>query len=746
MNSSSYGLGDSLFDISPNMIIVVGDDAVIVSANPFALKELGFEAKSLIGKGLSELFNIPDVEGIKSALATLNWLVSKYKTNDFIEVKTSRGRIFKSRVSVGVATECADKNVRRIICIHDSGELDGARAEQDRYKYLLDSALGAIPDGFAVFDKDDRLQIFNKAYVDVYQRSGPIIKLGETFENILRYGLGVGQYLEAGNTKDSQEDWIEKRLKLHNNPTGPTIQNVGDRWLRVEERKLEDGRIVGVRADITQLVEAKSAAEMLGNALDDMAAPVIFTNLETMKFEYANKAALNNLLYTLEEFVELAPKDTSTSLSEGVLEEFIQRAIQDPGTVVSLSSEHRRKDGTIYPCVINSVCETNGGSKRLISFIRDETNEAKMRNELEVQRAKLETLVHNLPCLMTHSKPDTSLLFVNEDYANFYGVNSDDVIGKKFNVFVSEADKIKVLAGIAALTEEDPVFTRESYGVNDRGKSYILLWTNRMLFKEGKPFELVSVGRDITDIKNTEIKIEKQAHQLELRNKALEQFAGIVSHDLRSPLRHIRMFGEMLVEAHEDGKSEYFSQYIEKMRDSVLRMERLIASLLEFSQVAYKQVNRSTFMLSAAVDEARDNLTGTITDQNAVVSVDGDDIELQLDYVLFVRLLENLIDNSVKYNNGVIVPEIRTSGKRVGNYVVINIVDNGIGIPPEHSERIFNVFQRLHIDEKQYKGTGVGLALAKRIVEGHNGTIELDTKFIGGAKFVISFPLMNLDI
>lgn len=741
MNSSFSDLGDSLFNLSPNMIIVVEVNAVIASANPIALNKLGYESENLIGKDLSELFYISEAVETKSASEVLNWLISQYKATNRIDVKTSNGRVFKSRVSIGELVESADGCLRRIICIHDSGALDDAIVEQGRYKHLLDAALVAIPDGFAVYDEDDRLQFFNKAYAEFYRRSGPILKLGEKFENILRHGLNSGQYLEAGTTKKSQEAWLEKRLRLHNNPTEPSIQNVGDRWLRVEERKLEDGRTVGIRADITMLVEAKSAAEMLGNVLDDMAAPVIFINLETMKFEYANNAALNKLLYTLEEIVELQPIDINAFLSQETIDEFIQRAIDNPGIVASIRSVHIRKDGTTYPCVINSVCETKGGHKRLISFIKDETEETKMRDELEVQRAELKTLVHTLPCFITHSMPDTTLLFANEDYANFYGHSLSQMIGKKFIDFDQGASRFNILDGINELTEEHPAFSREEDGVDHHGSRYTVLWTNRVLFKEGEPHAIVSVGRDITDIKNAENKIERQAHQLELRNRALEQFAGIVSHDLRSPLRHIRMFGEMLMEDYDEGKSDNFSQYIGKMRESVLRMERLITSLLEFSQVAYKQVNRSEFMLSIAVEEAKDNLAGTIADHNAIISIDGDDINLQLDYVLFVRLLENLIDNSAKYNDGVNVPEIHINGTRIGHSIIITIADNGIGIPIEHGQRIFNVFERLHVDEKNYKGTGVGLALAKRIVEGHSGTIELDNEFIGGAKFIISVPL-----
>lgn len=687
------------------------------------------------------LFDVSELEGVKSAIEILSWLIFQYETSDFVTVKTSDGRVFKSRVSVSGASEGLDRHLCHVICIHDSGELNSAVMEQDRYKYLLDTAMDSIPDGFAVYDQDDRLQIFNKAYADVYKRSGSIIKIGETFENILRHGLKVRQYLEAGTTKKSQEAWLSKRLELHKNPTDSAIQNVGDRWIRVEERKLDDGRTVGIRADITQLVEAKSAAEVLGNILDDMAAPVVFTNLLTLKFEYANKAALNKLGYTIEEFVELKPTDIYLSLSADQRDEFIERALDNPGTAVSFRSVHVRKDGTTYPCVVNSVCETKSGSQRLISFIQDETEEVRMRNELEVERAQFETVVYSLPCLIMHSKPDTTILFANEEYLSFYSYKPDQMINKKFIEFDQHVDRSKFLTKIDELSAEFPIFSREEEGIDKDGNKYTIFWTNRMLFKNGEPIALVSVGRNITDVRNAKMRIQKQAHQLELRNNALEQFAGIVSHDLRSPLRHIRMFGEMLMEDYEKQKFDNFSQYIGKMREGVLRMDSLIGSLLEFSQVAYKQVNRSEFKLGAAVEEAKDNLATAILDKKAIVYINDDDITLRLDYILFVQLLENLIDNSVKYYDGVGAPEIHINGTCDHDTVVITITDNGIGIPPEHSERIFNVFQRLHIDEKIYKGTGIGLALAKRIVEGHNGKIMLDKDFVDGTKFVISLPL-----
>ena len=170
-------------------------------------------------------------------------------------------------------------------------------------------------------------------------------------------------------------------------------------------------------------------------------------------------------------------------------------------------------------------------------------------------------------------------------------------------------------------------------------------------------------------------------------------------------------------------------------------MERLISSLLEFSQVAYKQVNRSYFLLSTAIDEVRESLAQSIEQSGAKIKI-LQDVDLYLDYVLFVRLMQNLIDNAVKYQKDNLTPYIEIDVQKTNPEIVcITVCDNGIGIAKEQSNRIFNVFQRLHADEKKYKGTGIGLALAKRIAEGHNGTLTLDTEYTDGSKFILKIPV-----
>ena len=479
----------------------------------------------------------------------------------------------------------------------------------------MHSAFDAIPEGFAVYGADDRLQVFNETYANIFKNEKNI-KLGITFEDILRYGLDRKQYDGVGESQKEQEQWLKQQLHEHKNPNGPLNRVLKDgRIIRVDERKLDDGRTVSVRTDITQLVQSKSVAESLCEVLDNIAAPVIFTNIETNKLEYANKALLKKLQYTSEEFLNLSSKDIARGIEPHKIRAFIQRVFHNPGTVQQVRITHVRKDGTTYPCIVNSICEVGDNPKCIISFIEDESIEMQIREELMMRTAEQETLIHNLPGFITHAKPDTTIVFANELYANALGETAEALEGRKFQEFIPDEDLSIVLEGIAQLTPDEPTLTFEQRLKVIDGSIRDVLWTNRMIFKNGLAAELISVGRDITSSKNAHRKIEDQAHALALRNQALEQFAGIVSHDLRSPLRHIRMFGEMLVEDQSKGQVAELPKYIAKIRDNIIRMEGIIASLLEFSQMAYKQVNRSRFLLSAALDEAKDNLSNVILDK-----------------------------------------------------------------------------------------------------------------------------------
>lgn len=727
--------GTSLFETVPCVVLFVDDDAIIGAANPFALKVLDFTEDDISGRPLTDIIDFGSA-GKGSDLCDQIEAASK---DGFVSVKLKNGQKFLSKISIGERVECHDNIARRVICVHDNGQLKLLLDQHLEYRNLLDTALVAIPDAFAIYDQDDRLQIFNHAYQSYYEASKDVLKVGVKFEEIIKHGIENGQYPEAGNNAESQAAWLKQRLDAHNNPSGPIIQKTNNRWLRIEERRLEDGRIAGIRADITQLMETKSVAEALGNILDNIAVPIFFTDLETFQCEYANKACLEKLKYSEAEFRRLSPNDLRVDPVGSGLETFIQKIVSNKGSILTDRALYKMKDGTSFPARVSSMCEMGERTKRIITLIEDETQALEMRDALERQQAEREAILENVPAFITRSKPDTTMKYANDTYAAYFDRLPEDIIGQKFIDFVPEASKQQVLSNIESFSPENPQHSFEQPMQNSSGEQAVILWTNRMIFKGGKPFEIVSVGRDITPQKNAQAQIQQQAHDLALRNRALEQFAGIVSHDLRSPLRHIRLFGEMLLEEHKSGKLDNISQYLGIVTDKIHKMDRMIISLLEFSQVAYREVNPREFKLSEAISEAQDILSDKISKNGATITLEND-IVLNLDFVLFVRVVQNLLDNALKYQNQGATPDVTIRAQVDEKVISLSFCDNGIGIDAQQSERIFNALQRLHVDESEYEGTGIGLALVKRIVEGHNGDISLDTDFQNGAKFDLTFP------
>ena len=244
---------------------------------------------------------------------------------------------------------------------------------------------------------------------------------------------------------------------------------------------------------------------------------------------------------------------------------------------------------------------------------------------------------------------------------------------------------------------------------------------------------------DVTDLKRAELVLERQRQELEHKNEALDQFTATVSHDLKAPLRHIAMFSEMIEDDLAAGDQAELAENARHLRDSVKRMNRVIDSLLDYAQIAHRITHWTEVRLADIVAETLTILASDVQDAQATFEI-GDLPKVEGDPELLRRLVQNLIGNAIKYRHADRQPVIRIHGGVADQIFELVVEDNGIGIDPRFSTRIFEVFQRLHKDETVYGGTGIGLALAKRIAESHDGSIRLDTTFREGARFIVLLP------
>lgn len=255
---------------------------------------------------------------------------------------------------------------------------------------------------------------------------------------------------------------------------------------------------------------------------------------------------------------------------------------------------------------------------------------------------------------------------------------------------------------------------------------------------DGLPAKMSGVCFDITEMKKGAEKTLFQLNEELIRsNRELEQFAYVASHDLQEPLRMVSSFTQMLARRYKDKLDDDANEFIQFAVDGAFRMQSLINDLLEYSRVGTKGKNPELIDLHVILGQAISNLGLKIKEKNALIT--NDDLpEIFADGRQMQQLFQNLIDNALKFSNS--SPIIHISSGTDGEDYLFSVQDNGIGIEPQYYEKIFQIFQRLHAKE-DYPGTGIGLAICRRIVERHGGKIWVESKPGEGTKFF--FTIIN---
>jgi light-regulated signal transduction histidine kinase (bacteriophytochrome) len=269
--------------------------------------------------------------------------------------------------------------------------------------------------------------------------------------------------------------------------------------------------------------------------------------------------------------------------------------------------------------------------------------------------------------------------------------------------------------------------------------------------ENGRAVGLVGISRDITDIKQAEEVLKLYASKLEHSNKELEQFAYIASHDLQEPLRKVTAFGDRLKARYGEALDERGLDYLTRMQSAATRMQRLIDALLTYSRVTTKAQPFEPVNLSQIANEIISDLEIRIEQVAGQVKI-GNLPTIDADPTQMRQLMQNLLSNALKFHKPDQPPIVElqaqllnghtrpTSDPAAATFCRLTVQDNGIGFDEKHADRIFQVFQRLH-GRGEYEGSGVGLAICRRIVERHNGTITATSGDGQGATFTITLPI-----
>jgi len=338
----------------------------------------------------------------------------------------------------------------------------------------------------------------------------------------------------------------------------------------------------------------------------------------------------------------------------------------------------------------------------------------------------------------------------NKGAENIKLYKEHEIIGRHFSVFYLPDDRqTKLPERLIEQARREGKASHEGWRKRKDGSKFWGSITITALHDAtGKVVGFVKVTRDLTARKEAEERMLAYTKELEFQNLELEQFAYIASHDLQEPLRKIRTFSD-IIRNHRDDPA-ITQRYLDKIDESSKRMSDLIRAVLNYSRLSQKIDSFETVNLNAVVESIKVDLELLVAERNATIMSDPLPVIRAIRLQMY-QLFANLITNALKYVNGTPVVQIawrRVAQAEVRNrpetltdpeYIEIAIIDNGIGFEDQYLERIFLMFQRLH-GKTEYSGTGIGLALCKRVMENHHGHITATSQPGQGSVFYVYFP------
>jgi PAS domain S-box-containing protein len=395
----------------------------------------------------------------------------------------------------------------------------------------------------------------------------------------------------------------------------------------------------------------------------------------------------------------------------------------------------QRADGSVTWISVNTGFLRLAGESKLhgiVSTISDITDRKRAEQALRDSEARFRQTFELAGSGIATVDLEGHFLRVNRGLCSMLGYSPDDLVGRSVKEIshpddrdLTDAQRARVRSG-----EMESVKFEKRYIAKGGAVVWVMLTVALVRGADGTPQYEIAVFDDITD---------KKAAQEELQrsNAELEQFAYVASHDLQEPLRMVSSYTQLLERRYGERFDADAKEFMGYVVDGAARMKQLIEDLLAYSRVGTHGKEFKPVALEAALSRALANLRAAIAESGATVTHDplptlpGDELQL-------AQLFQNLIGNALKFR-GAVSPVVHISVLDRNTECEIGVRDNGIGIEPQYYEKVFMVFQRLHA-MGEYPGTGIGLAICKKVVERHGGRIRVESQPGAGSSFLFTLP------
>jgi PAS domain S-box-containing protein len=444
---------------------------------------------------------------------------------------------------------------------------------------------------------------------------------------------------------------------------------------------------------------------------------------------------------------ELVGQKVKNIIPEGFAERLIAddlRSAEDAlaqqiGTGIELSG--RRKDGSEFPIEIMLSPLESAEGILVTAAIRDISVRKNAEKHLAQMEGRYRGLLEAAPDAMVVVNQGGEIVLLNLQAEKQFGYHRDELVGQKVKNIIPEGFAERLIAdgtrtAAAALAQQIGTGIELSGRRKDGSEFPIEIMLSPLESAEG--ILVTAAIRDISVRKNAEKHLVKMVGDLKHSNDELQQFASVASHDLQEPLRMVASYTQLLAKRYKGRLDADADEFIEYAVDGSNRMQRLIQDLLAYSRAGANGKPLHRVSSENAMKEALINLRAMIEESGAVVTQDSLPTVMS-DGTTLAQVFQNLVGNAIKYR-GAEIPRVHVSAvKSGGNEWIFSVRDNGLGIDPQYFQRIFILFQRLH-GQKEFQGTGIGLAICKKMLERLGGRIWVESQPEKGSTFYFSLP------
>jgi PAS domain S-box-containing protein len=360
------------------------------------------------------------------------------------------------------------------------------------------------------------------------------------------------------------------------------------------------------------------------------------------------------------------------------------------------------------------------------------------RKRAEETRLLLAAIVESSEDAIIGFTLDGMIVSWNVGAEKIFGYSGEEVMGRSVSVLVPPDRAEEAAIIFKRVKRGQPVTQLETTQVRKDGKQiHVSITVSPIRDARGKITGVSVTVRDFTDRKRVQEDLERHARELERSNAELEQFAYVSSHDLQEPLRMVTLYTQLLEKRYHGRLDADANEFIGYIVEGAGRMHRLINDLLDYSRVGSHGREFEPTDCEAVLAQVLGSLRPAIEEAKGVLTHDPLP-SVMADGFQLTQLFQNLIGNALKFR-GEGPPQVHVSARSAGKRWVFSVHDNGIGVDPRYAERIFVIFQRLH-NRQEYPGTGIGLAICKKIVERHGGRIWVESEPGKGTTFYFDLP------